>query len=204
MTLRMRQPIDEAHRVPQPAQVALTPAPIDHAVHLEPGDEVARGFLGERQARPLGHLVGEVRVGLVREGDLDHHLLGTEVPVVEADGYRAALGPGPLQNPRGHRKPACPNPYLNSAATNVVPRLSMPPRSTASPPKRAFARRASSLKPEAFAKRDSLAKRVSRRLCSTSVRICATRSLANSCSKPWYICAPLSISVGNVPALKQL
>jgi hypothetical protein len=151
----------------------------------------------------LGHLVGEVRVGLAHEGDLGAHPLKAEVRV-EADGFRAALAPGPLQHPRGHREPACPNPYLNSAATNVVPRLSMPPRSTASPPKRAFARRASSLKPEAFAKRASLAERASRRLRPTSVRICATRSLASSCSKPWYICAPLSISVGNVPALKQL
>jgi hypothetical protein len=172
--LRMRQPIDKAYRVPQPTQVALTPAPIHYTVHLEPDDEVARGFLSERQARPLGHLVREVRVRLVREGDLDHHLFGTEVRVVEADGYRAALGPGPLQHPRGHGK----RPYLKSAATNVVPRLGMPPRSTAPSPKRAFARRASSLKLEAFAKRASLAKRASRRLCSTSVRICATRPLA--------------------------
>ena len=62
----MRQPIDKAHRVPQPAQVALTPAPIHYAVHLDPGYEVARGFLGECQVRPLGHLVGEVWVGLGR------------------------------------------------------------------------------------------------------------------------------------------
>ena len=165
MTLRMQQPIDQAHRAPQPAQVAVFPTPIDGVPYPKPCREVTRALLDEHEVAPRRHLVGQVRVRLTHEVELGAHLLEAEMRVVEADAYRATLGSGPGQRFCAHGKRPCPRPYLNSAATNVVPRPSMPPRSTAPSPKRAFAWRASSLKLEAFAKRASLAKRASRRLC---------------------------------------
>ncbi len=56
----------------------------------------------------------------------------------------------------------------------------MPLRRVACSLKWAFARRASSLKLAALAKRSSLARRAPRRSWATSVRICTTRSLPNS------------------------